>query len=60
MCIRDRACPFLGRRDGVYVVDLSFIPEKYRLDIQRAEGILNDCLGQWVRRVEERSKGAEI
>jgi len=54
------ACPFLGRRDGIYVVDLSFIPEKYRLDIQRAEQILNDCLGQWVRRVEERSKKVEI
>jgi ATP-dependent Lon protease len=54
------SCPFLGRRDGVYVVDLSFIPEKYRLDIQRAEEILNDCLDQWVRRVEERSKRAEI
>jgi ATP-dependent Lon protease len=54
------SCPFLGRRDGVYVVDLSFIPEKYRLDIQRAEEILNDCLDQWVRRVEERSKRAEL
>jgi len=54
------ACPFLGRRDGIYVVDLSFIPEKYRLDIQRAEEILNDCLRHWVRRVEERSKRLEM
>ena len=54
------ACPFLGRRDGIYVVDLSFIPEKYRLDVHRAEEILNDCLGQWVRRVEERSKRVKI
>jgi len=50
------ACPFLGRRDGIYVVDLSFIPEKYRLNIRRAEEILNECLRQWVRRVEEVSK----
>ena len=54
------ACPFLGRRNGIYVVDLSFIPEKYRLDVHRAEEILNDCLGQWVRRVEERSKRVKI
>jgi endopeptidase La len=54
------ACPFLGKRNGIYVVDLSFIPEKYRLDVHRAEQILNDCLGQWVRRVEEKSKGVEI
>ena len=54
------ACPFLGRREGIYVVDLSFIPEKYRLDIHRAEEILNDCLRHWVRRVEERSKGLEM
>ena len=54
------ACPFLGRRNGIYVVDLSFIPEKYRLDPHRAEQILNDCLGQWVRRVEERCKTVGI
>jgi len=50
------ACPFLGRRDGIYVVDLFFIPEKYRLNIRRAEEILNECLRRWVRRVEEISK----
>jgi ATP-dependent Lon protease len=48
------ACPFLGRRDGVYVADLSFIPEQYRLDIQRAEKILNRCLHRWMETVHER------
>ncbi len=42
------ACPFLGRREGVYVVDLSFIPEKYRLDVRHAEEILNGCLEEWL------------
>ncbi|MBM3300429.1 MAG: ATP-dependent protease, partial [Deltaproteobacteria bacterium] len=29
-------CTFLKKKDGVYVVDMSFIPEKYRLDTARA------------------------
>ena len=47
------ACPFLGKVDGIYVVDLSFIPEKYRLDVRRAEEILNGCLRQWLMAVEK-------
>jgi hypothetical protein len=42
------ACPFLGKREGVYAVDLSFIPEKYRLDVKHAEKILNGCLKEWL------------
>jgi ATP-dependent Lon protease len=45
-------CPFLGLRDGVHVVDLTFIPEKYRLDIQRAEKLLARCLARWLQVVE--------
>ena len=47
------ACPFLGKVDGIYAVDLSFIPEKYRLDVRRAEEILNGCLRQWLMAVEK-------
>ncbi len=42
------ACPFLARLDGIIVADLSFIPEKYRLDIRRAERILNRALTHWL------------
>jgi ATP-dependent Lon protease len=45
-------CPFLGLRDGVHVVDLGFIPEKYRLDTQRAEKLLARCLARWLQVVE--------
>ncbi len=44
--------PFVSAKDGICVVDLSFIPEKYRLDIQRAEQILNRALNQWLLAVE--------
>jgi ATP-dependent Lon protease len=47
-----RACPFLSERDGIYAVDLSFIPEKYRLDVIRAEKILNTGLKTWLTTVE--------
>ena len=45
-------CPFLGKVDGIYAVDLAFIPEKYRLDVKQAEEILIRCLKQWLRVVE--------
>jgi endopeptidase La len=45
-------CPFLGLHEGAHVVDLSFIPEKYRLDTQRAEEILDRCLTKWLVVVE--------
>ncbi len=52
------ACPFLTRVKGIYTMDLSFIPEKYRLDSKRAKGILTACLNQWLLIVEERLKEA--
>ena len=47
------ACPFLCRRDNIHVVDLSYIPEKYRLDSKRAEAILTGCLRDWLTAVEK-------
>jgi endopeptidase La len=45
-------CPFLIKRNGIYTIDLSFIPEKYRLDVKRAERILNRSLQQWLAALE--------
>ena len=45
--------PFLIQRDGMYIMDLSFIPEKYRLDAQRAEKILMRALRQWLATLEQ-------
>ncbi|MBI5607048.1 MAG: AAA family ATPase [Deltaproteobacteria bacterium] len=47
------ACPFWVKQNGIYVVDLSFIPEKYRLDIKRAEKILEAALRKWLAVVED-------
>lgn len=44
--------PFLAVKDGVYVIDMAFIPEKYRLDVKRAEKILKECLSNWLDSVE--------
>jgi ATP-dependent Lon protease len=46
------ACPFLTKLNSIYTIDLSFIPEKYRLDVKRAESILNTCLKQWLTTLE--------
>ncbi len=50
------ACPFLTRFNGIYMVDLSFIPEKYRLDTKRAESILIKSLKAWLATLEEELK----
>lgn len=50
------ACPFLSKVDDIHVVNLAFIPEKYRLDIARAEKILSSCLGEWLEAVERSIK----
>ncbi|MBN2060517.1 MAG: AAA family ATPase [Deltaproteobacteria bacterium] len=50
------SCPFLIRDNGIYMVDLSFIPEKYRLDIKRTETILNRCLKAWLTTLESNLK----
>jgi hypothetical protein len=54
------ACPFLGKLNGIYTVDLSFIPEKYRLDAKHAEKILNRCLKEWLMTVESSAQGLEM
>jgi ATP-dependent Lon protease len=41
-------CPFLAKKDGVYAPTVSFIPEKYRLDVRRAEEILDRGLLKWL------------
>jgi len=46
------ACPFIRKQSGIHVVDLSFIPEKYRLDSERAAKILTSGLTKWLTIVE--------
>ena len=50
------SCPFLTKKDGVYAPTVAFIPEKYRLDIRRAEEILDRCLSKWLSIVEGKSE----
>lgn len=50
------ACPFLTKLNGVYAIDLLFIPEKYRLDVKRAEKILNKSLSVWLTALETQLK----
>ncbi len=45
-------CPFIKRLDGIYVPDLCFIPEKYRLDEKRAERIFVAALTRWLDTLE--------
>lgn len=47
------SAPFLARRDGIWMLDLAPIPEKYRLDVRRAERILARGLEGWLEVVEE-------
>ncbi len=42
------SCPFLATREGVSVIDMSFIPEKYRLDLTRAQAIISKSLTTWL------------
>jgi hypothetical protein len=51
-------CPFLGRRGCLYVADLGFIPEQYRIDVPRAEKILNRCLRRWLDTIREHLQSA--
>jgi ATP-dependent Lon protease len=48
-------CPFLKKKGEIYIVDLSFIPEKYRLDVKYAEEILQKSLQQWLMAVKEKA-----
>jgi ATP-dependent Lon protease len=47
------ASSFLSERDGITVLDLSVLPEKYRLDDVRAEAILVRGLEAWLASVDE-------
>jgi ATP-dependent Lon protease len=46
-------CAFLAMRDGIAVLDLGMIPEKYRLDPERAERILERGLGLWLETLDD-------
>jgi ATP-dependent Lon protease len=48
------ACPFVAELEGILVADLSFIPEKYRLDVERAETIFTRSVDAWLNEVETR------
>jgi ATP-dependent Lon protease len=50
---RLESCPFVGTMNGIHVLDISFIPEKYRLDLRRAEEIAISTLGRWADSVME-------
>ncbi len=45
-------CPFLVKNHGIHMVSLAFIPERYRLDVQRAEELLHGSLRSWLQDVE--------
>lgn len=47
-----KSCFFLKPADDIWVVDMNFIPEKYRLDVERAERILQWCLEAWLEELE--------
>lgn len=50
------SCPFLCKTDGIYAPSVAFIPEKYRIDIRRAQEILDHCLSSWLRITGEKSE----
>lgn len=52
-------CCFLGKRNGFYVLDISILPEKYRLDEKRVEKMLNSALKKWLMTVEEAQSASE-
>ena len=44
--------PLLTRQDGIWMVDLGRVPEKYRLDPGRCEEILAACLEPWLEVID--------
>ncbi|MFP5212693.1 MAG: hypothetical protein ACLGPL_04870, partial [Acidobacteriota bacterium] len=52
-------CPFLTEIDGIYTITLAFIPEKYRLDVQRSEEIVRRNVGLWLSVLEKAPEGRE-
>jgi len=47
--------PLLTLRDGIYMADLSLLPEKHRLDPGRCEELLKRLLEVWLRTVDRAS-----
>ncbi len=45
-------CPFLAETDGIYSTTISFIPEKYRLTVKRAEEILDNGISKWLEMMQ--------
>jgi ATP-dependent Lon protease len=45
--------PLMTRVDGVHVVDLDVVPEKYRLDPGRCEELVNRYLAAWIAAFEQ-------
>jgi ATP-dependent Lon protease len=45
-------CPFVARQGPVHVADLSPIPERYRLDRDRAEILLKQWFEEWLSAME--------
>jgi len=43
--------PFVATLDGIHCLDVGCLPEKLRLDQQRAEQLINTCLANWQRAV---------
>ncbi|MCL5405931.1 MAG: AAA family ATPase [Deltaproteobacteria bacterium] len=41
-------CPFLSKSEGFYAPTVAFIPERYRIDVRRAQEILDHCLSKWL------------
>ncbi|MFZ2448074.1 MAG: S16 family serine protease [Syntrophobacteraceae bacterium] len=41
-------CPFLEEKDGIHSTSVAFIPEKYRIDVRRAEEILDRGISRWL------------
>ncbi len=54
-----RECPFLVEKDGIYSTSVAFIPEKYRLDVRRAEEILDLGISGWLKIMEGEQKEIE-
>jgi hypothetical protein len=44
--------PLLTIQDGVYLLDLHFVPEKYRLDPGRCEELLKRFITAWLQAVD--------
>jgi ATP-dependent Lon protease len=47
------SCRFLAQQAGITIADLSFVPEAYRLDVQRAEKIFIRCLRKWMETIRD-------